>query len=56
MPTNAEVIEKLARQLERERINDDLQNCKTLEDYEEIKKSMSFYAVMIKGSEPLCFI
>ena len=38
MPTNAEVIEKLARQLERELINNDLQNCRTLEDYEEIKK------------------
>lgn len=38
MPTNAEVIEKLARQLERERINNDLQNCKTLEEFEEIKR------------------
>lgn len=38
MPTNAEVIEKLARQLERERINNDLQSCKTLEEFEEIKK------------------
>lgn len=37
-PTNAEVIEKLSRQLERERINNDLQNCQTLEDYEIIKK------------------
>lgn len=38
MPTNVEVIEKLARQLERERINNDLQNCKTLEEFEEVKK------------------
>lgn len=38
MPTNAEVIEKLARQLERERINNDLQSCKTLEDFEEIRR------------------
>lgn len=38
MPTSAEVIEKLARQLERERINNDLQNCITIEDYEAVKK------------------
>lgn len=38
MPTNAEVIEKLSRQLERERINNDLQNCHTLEEYEAVKK------------------
>lgn len=38
MPTNAEVIEKLARQLERERIKNDLQSCKTLEDFEAVRR------------------
>lgn len=38
MPTNAEVIEDLARKLERERILNDLKDCKTLEDFEEVTK------------------
>jgi len=32
MPTNAEVIESLARKLERARILNDLKECETLED------------------------
>lgn len=52
MPTNVEVIEKLACQLERERINNDLQNCKTLEEFEEVKKkSMSSFVVWTKSSK-----
>lgn len=38
MPTNAEVIENLARKLERARILNDLKECKTLEDYQELVK------------------
>lgn len=38
MPTNSEKIEELARKLERERFLNDLRDCKTLEDYEEIKR------------------
>lgn len=38
MPTNAEVIENLARKLERVRILDDLKECKTLEEYQELTK------------------
>lgn len=38
MPTNAEVIENLARKLERARILNDLRECKTLEDFQEITK------------------
>lgn len=34
MPDNAEVIEKLARQLEQQKILNDLQSCKTLEDFQ----------------------
>jgi len=34
MPTNAEVIEILARKLERARILNDLKECKTLEEYQ----------------------
>lgn len=33
MPNNAEVIEKLARQLEQQKILNDLLNCETLEDF-----------------------
>ena len=36
MPTNAEVIEELARKLERVRILNDLKECKTLEEYQEL--------------------
>lgn len=38
MPTNAEVIERLARKLERVRILNDLKECKTLEEYQELTK------------------
>ncbi|WP_300808523.1 hypothetical protein [uncultured Acetatifactor sp.] len=38
MPTNAEVIERLARKLERARILNDLKECKTLEEYQELTK------------------
>lgn len=38
MPTNAEVIESLARKLERVRILNDLKECKTLEEYQELTK------------------
>lgn len=38
MPTNAEVIENLARKLERAHILNDLRECKTLEDFQEITK------------------
>lgn len=34
MPTSAEVIEDLARKLERARILNDLRECKTLEEYQ----------------------
>lgn len=38
MPTNAEVIESLARKLERVRILNDLKECKTIQDYQELTK------------------
>lgn len=38
MPTNAEVIETLARKLERVRILNDLKECETLEYFQEIVK------------------
>ena len=38
MAINADVIENLARRLEREIILNDLENCKTLEDYENVTK------------------
>ncbi len=38
MPTNAEVIEALARKLERVRILNDLKECTTLEEYQEVTK------------------
>lgn len=38
MPTNAEVIERLARKLERARILNDLKECQTLEEYQELTK------------------
>ncbi len=38
MPTNAEVIERLARKLERECILNDLKEFKTLEEYQELTK------------------
>lgn len=45
MPTTAEVIETLARKLERARILNDLKECKTIEDYQELtKKYETMYA------------
>ena len=38
MPTNAEVIEKLAKQLEQQKILNALQCCETLEDFQELIK------------------
>lgn len=38
MPTNAETIEKLARKLERVRVLNDLQGCKTLEEFQNLVK------------------
>lgn len=38
MPTSSEVIENLARKLERVRILNDLKECKTLDDYQELTK------------------
>jgi len=38
MPTNAEVIESLARKLERVRILNDLRECRTLEEYQELTR------------------
>lgn len=36
MPNTAEMIEKLARQLERQRLLTDLKECKTLEDFQNL--------------------
>ena len=38
MPNIAETIENLARKLERVRILNDLKECKTLEEYQELTK------------------
>ena len=38
MPNSAETIEILARKLERVRILNDLKECKTLEEYQELTK------------------
>lgn len=38
MAANAEVIESLARKLERARILNDLKECQTLEEYQELTK------------------
>lgn len=38
MPTTAEVIENLARKLERVRILNDLKECKTLQEFQELTK------------------
>lgn len=38
MPTNAEKIEKLAKQLEQQKILNSLECCKTLEDYQELTR------------------
>ena len=38
MPNAAETIENLARKLERARVLNDLQGCKTLEEFQEIVK------------------
>ena len=45
MPNTAETIEKLARQLERQRVLTDLQECKTLEEFQELTKK---YATLCK--------
>jgi len=38
MPNTAETIEILARKLERARVLNDLKECKTLEEYQELTK------------------
>lgn len=38
MPNAAEIIEDLARKLERVRVLNDLKECKTLEDFQELTK------------------
>ena len=38
MPDSAETIESLARKLESARILNDLKECKTLEDFQELTK------------------
>lgn len=38
MPNTAETIESLARKLERVRILNDLKECKTLEEFQELTK------------------
>ncbi|MEZ3435086.1 MAG: hypothetical protein K1W34_10785 [Lachnospiraceae bacterium] len=38
MPNNAETIENLARKLERVRILNDLKDCKTLEEFQELTR------------------
>ena len=38
MPNNAETIEKLAKQLEQQKILADMKECKTLEDFQELIK------------------
>lgn len=38
MPTNTEVIESLARKLERVRILNDLKECRTIQDFQELIK------------------
>ncbi len=38
MPNSAETIEILARKLERARILNDLKECKTLEEYQELTR------------------
>jgi hypothetical protein len=38
MPSASDTIEKLAKQLERLKFLSDLRECKTLEDYEQVKK------------------
>lgn len=36
MPNNAETIEKMAKQLEQQKILNDLQSCQTLEDFQKL--------------------
>ncbi len=50
MPTNTEVIENLARKLERVRILNDLKECRTLEDFQELTKNTKRYIMMIKNN------
>lgn len=38
MPNSSEIIENLSRKLERTRILNDLKECRTLEDYQNLTK------------------
>ena len=47
MPTNAEIIEKLAKQLEQQKFLNELQCCETLEDFKKLverKKTIADFA------------
>ncbi len=48
MPNSAETIEKLARQLEQQKILNDLQDCETLEDF---KKLVEKYEAICKNQK-----
>ena len=48
MPNSAETIENLARKLERVRILNDLRECRTLEDYQELTKK---YELLCKNDK-----
>lgn len=48
MPNNAETIEKLAKQLEQQKILNDLQSCQTLEDFQQLVKK---YEVICKDQK-----
>ena len=50
MPNSAETIENLARKLERVRILNDLRECRTLEDYQELTKK---YELLCKNDKEL---
>ncbi len=45
MPNNAEMIEKLAKQLEQQKILNELRSCETLEDF---KKLIEKYEAICK--------
>ncbi len=51
MPSNAETIEKLARQLEQQRLLSELLQCVTLEDFEKLVEK--YKAICEKQSEAL---
>lgn len=40
LPNSAETIEKLARELERQRLSAKLQECKTLEEFEKVRDEL----------------